>query len=135
MTDVAQNSRLFAATSTTCSTLLCVFYETSFSTHRHLAYPVSWPIRHPTGRHKLCSHKLRDRHTSQVLQQDARYIRCTHACGLFSWIMASGLLAFSSRQFAPTINHRPLFAPYKLSYFSLLSEARCSSLLCTNGQA
>ena len=38
------------------------------------------------------------------------------ASGLFSWSMAAGLLAFSSRQFAPTINHGPLSASHILFY-------------------
>ena len=72
----------------------------------------------------LNSHKHRDRHiyTSQI--QDTSYIhtRYAHACGvcgLFSWRMAAGLLAFSSRQFALTIKHGPLSASH---YFSFLSK-------------
>ena len=41
------------------------------------------------------------------------------ASGLFSWNMAAGLLAFSSRQFAFSINHEPLSASH---YFSFLSK-------------
>ena len=49
------------------------------------------------------------------------HTRYTHgvASGLFSWSMAARLLAFSSRQFALTINHGPLFASH---YFSFLSK-------------
>ena len=56
MTDVTKNSRLFAVTSTTCSTLLlAVCVHIVFSTHRHPAstspaHPVSVPIRHPSDK-------------------------------------------------------------------------------------
>ena len=56
------------------------------------------------------------------MQQDTRYIRgivMRVASGLFSWSMAAGLLAFSSRQFALTINHEPLSASH---YFLFLSK-------------
>ena len=36
------------------------------------------------------------------------------AFGLFSWSMAAGLLAFSSRQFALTIKHGPFFVRFTL---------------------
>ena len=48
------------------------------------------------------------------MQQDTRYIRgilMRVASGLFSWSMAAGLLAFSSRQFALTIKHGPSLCP------------------------
>ena len=41
------------------------------------------------------------------------------ASGLFSWSMVAGLLAFSSRQCALTINHGPLSASH---YFPFLSK-------------
>ena len=56
VTDVTYNSRLFAVTSTICSTLvLAVYFKTVFPTHRHPAstspaHPVSVPIRHPSDK-------------------------------------------------------------------------------------
>ena len=54
--DVTKSSRLFAVTSTICSTLLlavCVF-KTAFPTHPHPAlvpaHPVSVPIRYPSDK-------------------------------------------------------------------------------------
>ena len=40
------------------------------------------------------------------------------AFGLFSWSMMAGLLAFSSRQFAPTMNHGLLPALHDISILS-----------------
>ena len=122
--DVTKNCRLFAATSTTCSMLLCVFYSTAVSTHLHPAHPVSAPIRHPIYR-ELFSHKLRDRHIhgkccGKIL--DAYGIPMHVLSGLFSCSVAAGLLACSSRQFAPTINHEPLSASHNVPCCSFLSE-------------
>ena len=53
------------------------------------------------------------------MQQDTRNIRgilMRAASGLFSWSMAAGLSAFSSRQFALTINHEPLSASHYFSF-------------------
>ena len=113
MTDVTKNSRLFAVTSTTCSTLLlAVFFHPSTP-----STPTQCPLRADSSswrKKKLCSHKIRDRHIlyieSTYNYQHTRYtggilMRCHVASGLFSWSMAAGLFAFSSRQFAPTINH------------------------------
>ena len=68
---------------------------------------------------------------TSLVQQDTRCIRDTlmHvASRLYSWSMAAGLLVFSSRKFAPTINHGPLSASHHISIFpSWASEAggRC----------
>ena len=48
------------------------------------------------------------------------------ASGLFSWSMVAGLLAFSSRQCALTINHGPLSASH---YFSFLSKRGAKRLV------
>ena len=56
--------------------------------------------------------------------QDTRYIRgivMRVASGLFSWSMAAGLLAFSSRQFALT-NQAWTFSLSASHYFSFLSK-------------
>ena len=104
-----------------CSTLkacclLCLF-RTAFSTHRHPAHPVSVPIRHP--RDELCSHHLRDRqiyiYTASTATRYQEHTPYTHACGVWvSWSMATEFLAFSSRQFAHTINHQPLSTSYNI---------------------
>ena len=55
------------------------------------------------------------------MQQDTRYIRrilMRVASGLFPSSMAAGLLAFSCRQFALTINHEPLSASHFFSFRS-----------------
>ena len=51
------------------------------------------------------------------------------ASGLFSWSMAAVLLAFSSRQFAPTIYHGPLSASHNTFCFSFLSKRSGRRLL------
>ena len=112
VTDATKTSRLFAVTSTTCSTP----FETTtnsccvFSTHRHQAsttvkhtQSVSVPIRHPSDKSSV--YKLRDRHRLHIyIANTTRYqvhiihTRYAHACGvcgLFSWSMAARLLAFS----------------------------------------
>ena len=40
-----------------------------------------------------------------------RYTHVCGVCGLFSWSMAAGLLAFSSRQFALPVKHGPSLCP------------------------
>ena len=122
VTDVTKNCRLFAVASTTCSTLLllAVCVETDFSTHHHPAHPVPVPIRHPRDSSSVAPNFETDIYTSQVQQPDTRYIRgilMYVASGLFSWSMAAGLVAFSSRQFAPTINHGPPSASHNASVF------------------
>ena len=47
------------------------------------------------------------------------------ASGLFSWSMVAGLLAFSSRQLSPTINHGPLSAAHYLSFLSSVAGGVC----------
>ena len=68
VTDATKNSRHFAVTSTTCSTLFAVFKL--FFPPIDPAHAVSVPIRHPSD--KICSYKLRDirKKTRQI--QDTR---------------------------------------------------------------
>ena len=122
VTDVTKNCSLFAVISTTCSTLLkeLVVAVNVFSTRRHQpsttqsSTPSQFTCRFGilATKKALYSHKLRARHTSQYTRYQVDYIhtRYTHACGvcgLFSLSMAAGLLAFSRRQFALTIEHGP----------------------------
>ena len=82
---------------------------------------MSVSIRHPSDKSSAVTSFETDMFTSQM-QQETRYIRgilMRVASGLFCWSMAAGLLAFSSRQFALTINHEPLSASH---YFSFLSK-------------
>ena len=90
---------------------VCFVFRTVFSTHRHPAstnpaHPVSVPIRHPSDKSSAITSFETDILTSQM-QQDTGYILrgilMRVASGMFSWSMAAGLLAFSSRQFALTI--------------------------------
>ena len=110
-------------------------YRTVFSTHRHPAstnpaHPVSVPIRYPSDKssavtsfeadiylHRKCN-KIRGKYISGILMRVAS--------GLFSWSMAAGLLAFSSRQFALTIDHEPLSASHYFSFLSKRSGRRMS---------
>ena len=111
----------------------CCVFKTVFSTHRHPAstvnspaHPVSVPIRHPGDKSSAVTSLETDTYYiyiylvykySSQMQQDTRYIRgilMRVASGLFSWSMAAGLLAFSSRQFALAINHGPLSASHYL---------------------
>ena len=97
----------------------CFVFRTVFSTHRHPAstnpaHPVSVPIRHPSDKSSAITSFETDILTSQM-QQDTGYILrgilMRVASGMFSWSMAAGLLAFSSRQFALTIKHGPSLRP------------------------
>ena len=99
----------------------CCVFKTVFSTHRHPAstvnspaHPVSVPIRHPGDKSSAITSFETDILTSQM-QQDTGYILrgilMRVASGMFSWSMAAGLLAFSSRQFALTIKHGPPLCP------------------------
>ena len=127
VTDVTRNSRPFAVTSTTCSTLSTKFVVVTavFSPPIDIkqALQSSTPsqcLRADSSSYRqkkaLNSHKLRDRHIYASQIQDTRYINTRYTlacgvCGLFSWSMAAGLLAFSSRQFALTIKHGPSLCP------------------------
>ena len=96
MTGVTKNSRLFAVTSTTCSTLLQQLVVTTavfappIDIQQALVQhtqSVSVPIRRPSDRSSV-SHKLRDKHiytssTSQI-HQDTRYIYAVYSC---VWIL------------------------------------------------
>ena len=87
VTDATKTSRLFAVTSTTCSTP----FETTtnsccvFSTHRHQAsttvkhtQSVSVPIRHPSDKSSV--YKLRDRHRLHIyIANTTRYQVHTYA--------------------------------------------------------
>ena len=113
VTDVTKNSRLFAVTSTTCSTLLLA------ATHRYpastsSAHPVSVPIRHPRDKSSVFTSfetgiYLYIAHTG--------YTRCAWRLGCFFWSKVAGLLAFSSRQLALTINHGPSSASHDFLFF------------------
>ena len=77
MTEVTKNSRLFAVSSTTCSTLLA-------ATHRHPgstspARPVSVPIRRPSDRSSVFT----SFETGIYLY--IAHTRYTHACGV--WVV------------------------------------------------
>ena len=100
--------------------LLCALMLFAPIDIQHTTHQVSVPIRHPRDK-KLCSQKLRDRHTRTWQVQDTRYVHVNilmHvASRLFSWSTAAGLLAFSSRQFARTINHGPLSASHIICIF------------------
>ena len=52
-----------------------------------------------------------------------RYTHACGVCGLFSWSMAAGLLAFSSRQFALTIKNGPSLCPLHTVLFFLPEQA------------
>ena len=118
----------------------CCVFKTAFSTHRHPVHPVSVLIRHPRDRSfSTRSHKLRGRHTHATqIQQGTKYIHTRythHACGVCLWVVflehgGGALLAFSSRQFAPTINHGPLSASHTYFYFSLLSKSVTTGDAC-----
>ena len=126
VTDVTKNSRLFAVTSTTCSTLLLavwLMFKTAFSTHRHPAHPMSMPIRHLINRQEALY--------SQASRQTYLYICIynykipgTYAVysrmwrpGCFPGAWRWGSWHFLSRQFAPTINHGPLSASHNIFTF------------------
>ena len=49
------------------------------------------------------------------------------ATGVFSWSMAAGLLAFSSRQFAPTINYGPPCPPHIIFLYFLPDQAQLAA--------
>ena len=86
---------------------------------------VSVPIRHPRDRENLWSDKLRDKHIHRKYYNKipGTYgILMRLASELFSWSMAEGLLAVSSRYFPPTINHGPLSASRYFFCFSFLSK-------------
>ena len=83
VTGVTIASRLFTATSTTCSTLLCVdpFYETAFSTHRHPAHPVSVPIRHILEREEKSSAVTTLKTYTYIERSAARYrVQAVYSC-------------------------------------------------------
>ena len=107
MTEVTKNSRLFdLQPHVTRCCLLCVFKLFPPIGIQHTQSPCPYVILLIATK-ALQSQASRQtyRHASQV--QDTRHIRgiLMHvASGLFSW---GRLLAFSRRQFAPTINHGP----------------------------
>ena len=78
------------------------------------ANPVSVPIRHPSDKSSVVS-KLGDIriyiHRKHKIPGTYAVYSCVTCgvCGLFSWNMAPGLFAFSSRQLALTIKHGPFF--------------------------
>ena len=82
VTDVTKNSRLFAVTSTTCSTLeLAVCLELFFppiDIQRALinpAHPVSVPIRHPSDKSSAVTSFETDIYLHRKCKQDTWYIR------------------------------------------------------------
>ena len=104
----------------------CCVFGTVFSTHRHPAstnpaHPVSVPIRLPSDKSSAVTSLESHIYIANAtrFQVHTRYTHMRMASGLFSWSMAAGLLAFSSRQFALAINHEPLSASH---YFSFLSK-------------
>ena len=112
---MTKNSRPFAVTSTTCSTLLlavCFFHPSISSTPSVRADSSS------IFKSSVVTSFETDIYKRRKKIQDTSYIHgiLMHvAPGLFSWSMAAGLLAFSSRHFAPAINHGLLFASHYIS--------------------
>ena len=77
---------------------------------------VSVPIRHPSDKESIFTSFETDIYIHRKYKIPGTYIRgilmcACGVCGLFSWSMAAGLLAFSSRQFALTIKHGPSLCP------------------------
>ena len=68
------------------------------------ARPVSVPIRHPSGKSSAVTSFETDVHIHRKYNNIPGSIFMRVASGLFSWSVAVGLLAFSSRQFALTYN-------------------------------
>ena len=100
---------------------VCVFKLFVPPVDRHPAHPLSAPVRHPKEKTSVVTRFETDIYASQV-QQFTGYVRgvLTHVvAGVFSWSMTAGLVAFSSRQFAPTINQSwgPLSASHHISIF------------------
>ena len=121
VTDVIKNSRLLAVTSTKCSTLrlaCCVCSK---------LFPPPIDMQQALVQHTQCPCRFVILATKALQSQASRQTYIRYSCGillrvasgLFSWNVAAGLLAFSSRQFALTINHGPLSASH---YFSSLSK-------------
>ena len=76
------------------------------------AHTPSVPIRHPSDKSSVVTSFETDIYAWQI-HQDTRYIHSYKlimraASGFFSWSMATGLLTFSSRQFALTVMDCPL---------------------------
>ena len=119
LTDLTKNSRPFVFSSTTCFTLLLA------ATHRHPASTsparsVSVPIRHPSDKSSVFTS------FETGIYLCIAHTRYTHACGVWvvSWSAVAGLLAFSSRQYTPTINRGPLSASHCCSLLSKRSGRR-----------
>ena len=110
-------------------------FKTAFSIHRHPsitpAHPVSVPIRLPTESSAVTSFETDIYSVYQVLYiyiaNATRYqvhTRYTRACGVWVVTMAAGLLAFSSRQFALTINQSWTFVRFTLYIVSVAGRPR-----------
>ena len=101
---------------------VCVFY---YSTHRHPAHAVSVPIRHPRDKSFADTIFETDIYIASTTTRYQAHTRYTHTCDVRVVLLelgggALGIFAFSSRQFAPTINHGPLSASHNMFYFSFL---------------
>ena len=133
VTDVTRNRRLFAVTSTTCSTLLkeLVVVTAVFSPPIDIKQPPqsSTPSQCPcrflilATKKALNSRKLRDIYymyiantTRYQVHTYAVYSRVWRLGGLFSWSMGAGLVTFSTRQFAVTIHNGPFFVRFTLFF-------------------
>ena len=121
---MTKNSRLFAVNSTTCSTLLeelVAVFSRPIDIRQALVQHTQCPCRFVilATKNALYSRKLRDGHiyiANTRYQVHTRYTHACSVCGLFSWSMAAGLLAFSSRQFALTINQSWTFVRFTLFF-------------------
>ena len=113
---------MFHAFKRTRSSYYCCVFSThqASTTVQHTQCPCRFVILLMATKKALYSHKLRDIYMHRKYQ-DTRYIhtRYTLACGvwgLFSWNMAAGLLAFSSRQFALAYNQSWTFVRFTLFF-------------------
>ena len=83
---------------------------------------VSVPIRHPSDKVSVIASFETDIYIHRkYIKIPGTYVvsSCVTCgvCGLFSWSMAAGLVAFSSRQFALTIKHETFFVRFTLFSF------------------